>query len=225
METLAEKEGNLSEKVSGLLLSRRHDYQFLFGDMNFRCDLACADAKDLAHANNIKALVESDQLRKVIGQDPLLSRFQEKNIEFLPSYKYDKNSTVYDTSKKQRTPSYTDRILFSVNTGSKKLNQGCDIGNEMECEYYNRCETTFSDHRPVLAILSAKVRKINTEQHAAAEKEMLEKILSGTAPASKDIQLTEAVQSTAKAPYTGGAQAQDQYTRPSWYPQEQNPQA
>ena len=193
METLAEKEENLSEKLSGLLLARRHDYQFLFGDMNFRCDLACADAKDLAHVNNIKALVESDQLRKVIGQDPLLSRFQEKNIEFLPSYKYDKNSTVYDTSKKQRTPSYTDRILFSVNTGNKKLNQGCDVGNEMVCEYYDRCETTFSDHRPVLAILSAKVRKINMEQHKAVENEMLQKILNGTAPINKDIQPVEAV--------------------------------
>ena len=48
MDTLAEKEENLTERLSGLLLSRRHDYQFLFGDMNFRCDLTCQDAKDLA---------------------------------------------------------------------------------------------------------------------------------------------------------------------------------
>ena len=51
----------------------------------------------------------------------------------------------------------------------------------MTCEYYNRCETTFSDHRPVLAILSAKVRKIDREQHKAAEKECLKEILNGTA--------------------------------------------
>ena len=173
MEALAEKEDNLTETLSGLLLSRRQDYQFLFGDMNFRCDLACADAKDLAHVNNIQALVDSDQLRKCHARDQLLSRFQEDRINFLPTYKYDKNSTIYDTSKKQRTPSYTDRILFSVNTGNQKLNQGCDMGNEMTPEHYNRCETTFSDHRPVLAILSAKVRKINKERHRVAEQEML----------------------------------------------------
>ena len=50
------------------------------------------------------------------GED-LLWRFHEDAITFLPTFKYNKNSDVYDTSKKQRTPSYTDRILFSINEG------------------------------------------------------------------------------------------------------------
>ena len=48
MENFAEKEENLTQKLSGMLLSRRQDYQVLLGDMNFRCDLTCQDAKDLA---------------------------------------------------------------------------------------------------------------------------------------------------------------------------------
>ena len=48
METLSEKEENLQERLSGMLLSRKQDYQVLLGDMNFRCDLTCQDAKDLA---------------------------------------------------------------------------------------------------------------------------------------------------------------------------------
>jgi len=31
----------------------------------------------------------------------------------LPTYKYDKNSQIYDTSKKLRTPSWCDRILVN----------------------------------------------------------------------------------------------------------------
>ena len=75
MENFAEKEENLTQKLSGMLLSRRQDYQVLLGDMNFRCDLTCQDAKDLAAQNNVKALVNTDQLRKIHTKDPLLSRF------------------------------------------------------------------------------------------------------------------------------------------------------
>ena len=63
----------------------------------------------------------------------------------------------------------------------------------MKCEYYDRCETTFSDHRPVLAIFDAKVRKINKESHKASENEMLKKIIDGSAPI-KSVENTETVQ-------------------------------
>ena len=99
----------------------------------------------------------------------------------MPSYKYDKNCNIYDTSKKQRTPSYTDRVLYTANYGNQKLKQTFDYGNEITCEYYNRCETTFSDHRPVLALFKAQVRKINRAEHKRLEEECLEKILSGKA--------------------------------------------
>ena len=80
--------------------------------------MKCQDAKDFAARNDIHSLRSSDQLIADKGNDELLWRFYEDELDFLPTFKYDKNSTVYDTSKKQRTPSYTDRILFSVNEGS-----------------------------------------------------------------------------------------------------------
>lgn len=45
----------------------------------------------------------------------MLNRFMEGPINFPPTFKYDKNCNVYDTSKKMRVPSYTDRILYWAN--------------------------------------------------------------------------------------------------------------
>ena len=91
--------------------------------MNFRCDLTNFSAKELAYHNDVRALVASDQLLVAKVADEFLYRFHEEEITFLPTFKYDKNSDIYDTSKKQRTPSYTDRILFSVNEGNTSSNQ------------------------------------------------------------------------------------------------------
>lgn len=38
--------------------------------------------------------------------------FQEGPLTFAPTYKYDPGTETFDSSAKQRTPSYTDRILF-----------------------------------------------------------------------------------------------------------------
>ena len=77
----------------------------------------------------------------------MTSRFIEGEIKFRPTFKYDENSDRYDTGKKKRVPSWTDRVLY------KKEN--CDI------LYYNRLESMFSDHRPVLAIFEVKVKRTN----------------------------------------------------------------
>ena len=47
--------------------------------------------------------------------DPFIKCFIEKEIEFLPTYKFDIGTKIYDTSKKARTPSWTDRILLLLN--------------------------------------------------------------------------------------------------------------
>lgn len=40
-----------------------------------------------------------------------MKKFSEANILFLPTYKFDIGTEIYDTIKK-RVPSYTDRILY-----------------------------------------------------------------------------------------------------------------
>lgn len=38
--------------------------------------------------------------------------FQEADISFLPTYKYNVGTDVFDTSEKMRCPAYCDRILY-----------------------------------------------------------------------------------------------------------------
>lgn len=102
--------------------------------------------------------------------DPVLERFSEGMINFNPTYKYDDNTDTYDTSKKQRVPSWTDRILYQASRGS---NQAGEIKNSIRLEYYNRREHRHSDHRPVLAMFSLVVKKIDKSKKQAIEREQL----------------------------------------------------
>lgn len=74
---------------------------------------------------------------------------QEGPLSFKPTFKYDDDCDTYDTSKKMRVPSWTDRILYKPDF--------CELS------YYNRREHKFSDHRPVLAIFKCQVKKVNHE--------------------------------------------------------------
>jgi phosphatidylinositol-bisphosphatase len=74
--------------------------------------------------------------------------FSEQPISFPPSYKFDLNSDVYDTSELGRVPSWTDRILF------RALHKDTIFG----CEY-DSCKTIkTSDHRPVYGIFRVTIK-------------------------------------------------------------------
>lgn len=87
-------------------------------------------------------------------QGRVFAGYQEGDITFLPTYKYDNGTDVYDTryetcviilfnwpdnlgfmhSEKQRIPGWTDRILFK--------------GTQLKQLQYSRAELHTSDHRP-----------------------------------------------------------------------------
>ncbi|KAF5590286.1 inositol polyphosphate 5-phosphatase ocrl-1 [Fusarium subglutinans] len=62
----------------------------------------------------IDSLLPHDQLRRVIKQRKAFhDGWQEGEITFLPTYKYDIGTVgLFDSSEKQRAPSWCDRILF-----------------------------------------------------------------------------------------------------------------
>jgi hypothetical protein len=72
----------------------------------------------------------------------LINSLDEADINFLPTYKFDKGKHNYDSSYKMRVPSYTDRILFQVNP------------SQIKClEYKSIPSINFSDHKPICATL------------------------------------------------------------------------
>ncbi|KAH0794341.1 Endonuclease/Exonuclease/phosphatase family protein [Histomonas meleagridis] len=95
------------------------DYLFICGDLNYRLDMSYERAMKYIQKNDIKSLLEYDQFYKSKVNDPQINKLKEYEINFLPTYKFDPESDVYDTSSKHRTPSYTDRVLFK--TSPKRL--------------------------------------------------------------------------------------------------------
>jgi len=150
------------------------DYKFLIGDTNFRVNTGNAEARAMIddyinlrgnnrinEANDIlSTLLSYDQLNQSKSSNDILEKYQEGAITFLPTYKYDSYSNVYDSSKKQRVPSWTDRILWS-----------CDFGIIKQL-FYNRREYKESDHRPVVAYFIVEVKKIDKQK----KEEVLRKV-------------------------------------------------
>ncbi|KAL7957908.1 DNase I-like protein [Trichoderma compactum] len=62
----------------------------------------------------IDSLLPHDQLRRVIKQHKLFhDGWREGSISFLPTFKYDVGTFgLFDTSEKQRAPSWCDRVLY-----------------------------------------------------------------------------------------------------------------
>ncbi|XP_061586498.1 phosphatidylinositol polyphosphate 5-phosphatase type IV [Cololabis saira] len=132
-------------------VSTRFDQVFWFGDFNFRLSGERADVESILKGtggDDMSPLLEHDQLTKELKEGSIFKGFQEAPIHFLPTYKFDIGCDDYDTTSKQRTPSYTDRILFRSRQA-----------NDIKVVKYNSCANIkSSDHRPVVAMFEVKLR-------------------------------------------------------------------
>ena len=85
--------------------------------------------------------LENDELN--IFKNSLINyKTTEKEINFLPTYKYIKGYNYYDISK--RTPAWTDRILYKQS-------------DNIECIQYDKINIKISDHRPVFGLFEIKI--------------------------------------------------------------------
>ncbi len=91
----------------------------------------------------------NDQLLKQKNENKSfgLRIFQEQELQFAPTFKYNRESDQYDTSEKMRIPAYCDRILYR--------------GDRIQQHLYDRLEIKMSDHRPVIADFTAQVVNID----------------------------------------------------------------
>ena len=100
------------------------------------------------------------------AESKVLNTFKEAQLIFDPTYKYNSHSNDYDTSSKNRTPAWCDRILYD------------DADNNLSQIYYGRAELKLSDHRPVMGLFEAKIRKINEEAKLEVEEKLIQKFRS-----------------------------------------------
>lgn len=71
-----------------------------------------APAERVLLEKKLDRLLRFDQLNQQRRFGKVLQGFQEGNIRFPPTYKYDKGADRFDTSEKRRCPAWTDRILY-----------------------------------------------------------------------------------------------------------------
>jgi len=128
---------------SGSFLFDSVDRVFFCGDLNYRVDLPRELTEhSILHETErnrsaTKDLLRHDQLIQSMAEGRAFPRFGEGKIAFMPTFKYDKESSSYDTSHKQRIPAWTDRILFQPTDGIRVL------------DYQSVPDSQSSDHRPV----------------------------------------------------------------------------
>lgn len=123
MHEKLKKEGSPSQeaaskaaaKVAEAALRMRRDSSYLRG-----VDVTSASFRKFR--DQLELVQDLDQLALEKGRGRILKGFQEGEILFPPTYKYDKRSTRFDTSKKARCPAWTDRIFYS-NSNSTSTNR------------------------------------------------------------------------------------------------------
>lgn len=88
----------------------------------------------------------------------------EPPLRFRPTYKYDVGTNTYDSSRKGRIPSWTDRILYSFSCLSSS--------EHVQCIAYNSIDfVTTSDHKPVYASFVVSLKPSNEENKDALQQQ------------------------------------------------------
>jgi len=137
-----------------------HEICVLNGDLNYRIDTMGRDTVVKAiKTNNLSKLLERDQLLVSRRRNPgfPLRAFIESPILFAPTYKYDVGTDNYDSSEKNRSPAWCDRLLYR------------GVGRVKQLEY-RRHELRTSDHRPVSGTFKMRIKSVSSSRREAVWK-------------------------------------------------------
>lgn len=168
LNNVDERHQNYKTIAKGITFSknrkiRDHDAVIWVGDLNFRISLTNEAVRSLIERRNFSKLFDHDQLNNQMAKGETFPFYDEMEIRFPPTYKFDNYTRTYDTSDKQRIPAWTDRVLHL--SRAKILRQ----------ELYGCCEDiVFSDHRPVYATFTASVVMINEVMKKQVSNEVYE---------------------------------------------------
>ncbi|CAM9504238.1 unnamed protein product [Laminaria digitata] len=105
------------------------------------------------------------------------AEFEEAPIHFAPTYKYQPGTQVYEErpEKKRRAPAWCDRVLWRTRDE-----------DHVASVLYSRADLVLSDHKPVCAELSVKIRQIERRERLRSFKDVTNQIRrvesTGSAP-------------------------------------------
>ena len=146
----ASKTFELSQRID---LSLASHHMFVLGDLNFRTKFDSVNkdhkenvsrALEMIEAKDWKSLYNFDELHRAVESGDLLVGFKTLPCNFNPTFKLKReDGFVYN---EQRTPSYTDRILFRSSPGLE--------GSLKPISYEPCVGFTTSDHKPIRGAFS-----------------------------------------------------------------------
>ena len=154
------------------------------GDFNYRVDGFSRDEAvekaDRGRPEDLEELVAGDQCRREMAAGHTFRGFREAPLTFRPTFKFDKRSSTYDTSEKQRIPAWCDRIFFrGSRVDADPGSYGLDLTREWPgegvpregrgrsvavngCKEYGSCHGVIdSDHKPVFAVLDLALAEVD----------------------------------------------------------------
>lgn len=155
-------EGNLNKSLTISTSDTRNDSIGSNNDTDNSEDDESDDHSE-DYLNSYKYLIKYDQLLGEKKKGFIFKNFKEKKILFKPSYKYIPYTNNYNNiSKKIRLPGWCDRILY---LSRYKL---------VKCLHYNKNNSLMiSDHKPVYAWFSVKIREENYDEYKKIKNNLL----------------------------------------------------
>lgn len=151
-------------------VTQNFDCVFWCGDLNFRLSQSREEViewiSETRFPRENPVNLHKDQLRNTLHEGSVFRGFEEAPITFPPTYKYDPGTQNFDSSSKQRTPAYTDRILFKGKAHTRgyirRLSHESTAAQKdgtIECLIYDSVPSICtSDHKPVWGVFKTTIR-------------------------------------------------------------------
>lgn len=141
-----------------------HDHIYWIGDMNYRImDLDAEQVKALIEKKCYPVLMEHDQLIIQKQLKKVFVGFNEGVLSFAPTYKYDMDTNNWDSSEKNRSPAWCDRVLWKGDNIVQRI-------------YRSHPELMHSDHKPISAVFESEVKVIDETKYRKIYEEVMKKL-------------------------------------------------
>ena len=126
------------------------------GDLNYRIDLPNDVVREAVALGDYALLRKSDQLLAAKAAGRAFVGYSEGKLKFIPTYKYDNGTNIFDSSAKNRIPAWTDRVLYKyAHPGAWNL-----------VSYTTTTELLTSDHKPVSAHFVVSVGSFSRDAYS-----------------------------------------------------------